>query len=385
MTSLADVCSHIVDCKNRTAPTDTDGEYFAIGTPAMRGNVINFREARRINALTFKEWTARLIPEPGDLLLAREAPVGPVVIVPPGDNIAAGQRTTLLRVDPRIADARYLRHYLVAAPTQARLLSRAHGSTTPHLRVDDIRNFDVDLPSLDEQRAIAEVLGALDDKIAANTALAAAADNVVRVEYETLDAPYVRIDSVATSPRVKADPVHLASQETYVGLEHLGRRNMWLSESGTASQVTSAKSRFESRDVLFGKLRPYFHKVVGAPTDGICSTDILVLRARNAADSSMLLAAVSSDSVISEVVAASEGTRMPRTSWKDLASVNIRWPNDASRSTMGARLDSIRDSAEAAIAENTVLEETRDALLPHLMSGKLRIRDAEAVAAAAGA
>jgi len=160
---------------------------------------------------------------------------------------------------------------------------------------------------------------------------------------------------------------------------------MWLTDGGHAAEVSSTKSRFEPGDILFGKLRPYFHKVVSAPRGGICSTDILVVRARDAQFSSVLLAALASDAVVEKVVAASEGTRMPRTNWKDLASVEIRWPDPTSAGRLAERLDSIRDATLAVLAENSTLAATRDALLPQLMSGKLRVRDAEDAASRAGA
>jgi type I restriction enzyme S subunit len=181
------------------------------------------------------------------------------------------------------------------------------------------------------------------------------------------------------------DPSSVDPDDLYIGLEHVGRRHMWLTDGGRAEDVSSTKSRFESGDILFGKLRPYFHKVVGAPRSGICSTDILVVRPRDEGLASVLLAALASDAVIEEVVAASEGTRMPRTSWKDLAAVEIRWPTADAAPQLAMRLDSIRAAALAAVTENRTLAATRDALLPQLMSGKLRVRDVEAAASTAGA
>lgn len=384
--TLDSVCELIVDCVNRTAPEDAEGTYLLVGTPAMRGNVIDRSSARRVNAATFATWTRRLLPRAGDLLLAREAPVGPVVMIPEGGHIGAGQRTTHLRADRTKVHNRFLYYLLIAPETQERLLNRAMGSTVAHLRVADLKSFELPfLPSLPEQQAIAEVLGALDDKIAANTALVTASDELVRAEYSTLNAGRVRVADVADSPRSGVDPSSVNPQDLYVGLEHVGRRHMWLTDGGHAEEVSSTKSRFQTRDILFGKLRPYFHKVVSAPRDGICSTDILVVRARIPRLSSVLLAALTSDAVIEEVVAASEGTRMPRTSWKDLASVEIQWPDDESADYLAARLDEIRDATLAVLAENRTLAATRDALLPQLMSGKLRVRDAEAMASEAGA
>lgn len=377
-------CSSIADCEHKTAPIDESGEYFAVGTPAMRGHRINYSEARRISRDTFDAWTRRLRPQAGDLLLAREAPVGPVVRLPDAANVAPGQRTVILRPDPDVVDSAFLYYALSSPAAQAGLLVKAEGSTVHHLNVPDIRSFEVWVPPLAEQRAIAEVLGALDDKIAANTSLAARADELVRHEYNAIDARRVKVGEVADSPRKGVDPAGLESASPYVGLEHLGRRNMWLAERGNAEDVTSTKTHFEAGDVLFGKLRPYFHKVVSAPFDGICSTDILVVRAKNSALSTLLLAAASSDAVIEAVVGMSEGTRMPRTSWKDLASVEIAWPHADAEAGVASRLESIRGAAIAHLEENRTLAATRDALLPQLMSGKLRVRDAEAAVSAVG-
>src|SRR5262245_8984164 len=74
----------------------------------------------------------------------------------------------------------------------------------------------------------------------------------------------------------------------YVGLEHIAEGGLSLKSVGTAEQVTSAKSRFQAGDILFGKLRPYFRKVVRARFDGVCSTDIWVVRPKRDIDPSFL-------------------------------------------------------------------------------------------------
>lgn len=283
------------------------------------------------------------------------------------------------------ANSRFVAFQLRGAAARDWLLQHAGGSTLLSLNQGTLARVPVVIPPLAEQQAIAEVLGALDDKIAANITVAAVADDLVRAEYEALGPKCVHVSDVAVSPREGVDPSSADPRALYVGLEHLGRRHMWLTDGGHAAEVSSAKSRFEPDDILFGKLRPYFHKVVSAPRGGICSTDILVVRARDAQFSSVLLAALTSDAVVEKVVAASEGTRMPRTSWKDLSSVEIRWPEPASAGRLAERLDSIRDATDAALAENLTLAATRDALLPQLMSGKLRVRDAEEAASRAGA
>jgi type I restriction enzyme S subunit len=159
---------------------------------------------------------------------------------------------------------------------------------------------------------------------------------------------------------------------------------MWADSAGTAASVSSTKAKFECGDILFGKLRPYFHKVVVAPFDGVCSTDVLVLVPSSEDLAGFSLASAASDFVVERVTAASEGTRMPRTSWKDLAAVEVSWPGTTAARRFSALVLGVQNSVEALRKENITLAATRDALLPQLMSGKLRVKDAEKVLENAG-
>jgi type I restriction enzyme S subunit len=130
----------------------------------------------------------------------------------------------------------------------------------------------------------------------------------------------------------------------YIGLEHIGEGTLSLIEIGAAEDATSTKSQFREGDILFGKLRPYFRKVVRAPFDGICSTDIWVVRPRKGVDPGYLFYLMASDPFVEPVVRASEGTKMPRAKWDYAAALFAR--------------------ASAATRESRTLAALRDALLP---------------------
>jgi type I restriction enzyme S subunit len=290
----------------------------------------------------------------------------------------------LLRPNTSVVDPRFLLYcYLGPAVQKTIEQNTIHGATVNRIPLNRMAAWPIEIPELPEQRAIAEVLGALDDRIAANTRVAATADELVRAEWASLcddSAEDRSIGQIADLVRSQVDPRTLPGQVPYVGLEHIPRRSMWLGELGSAGTVTSAKSRFLRGDVLFGKLRPYFHKVVGAPDAGICSTDVLVLRARTPEMAGFLLAAVASDEVVAAVTASSEGTRMPRASWKDLATVKVAWPGEDAARSFSTSVDAVRRLVEARARETASLAATRDTLLPALMSGALRVKDAERLA-----
>lgn len=382
--SLSDAGVSVLDCEHKTPAAQISGfPYIAI--PDIQDGRVAVEQSRLISEADLAEWTRRTMPRPGDILVTRRGRVGDTAPIPSGTRCAIGQNLVLLRSDGTQVDQAFLR-WAVRSPQWWSEVDRLMnvGAVFSSLNVKDIARIRLDFPPLPKQKAIAEVLGALDDKIAANTTLATTADGLIRAEYASLSSRRVRVFDVADSPRSGVDPSVVAPHDLYVGLEHVGRRHMWLTEGGEAAEVTSTKFRFEAGDVLFGKLRPYFHKVVSAPRGGICSTDILVVRSKEPQLASVLLAALTSDAVIEEVVSASEGTRMPRTSWKDLGAVEIWWPDANEVARFTDRLDAVSEAAMAVTAENRVLAATRDALLPQLMSGKLRVRDAEDLIVQAG-
>src|SRR5690348_4599657 len=95
---LTSLCKFIVDCEHKTAPLAPDG-YPSIRTPNVgRGRLI-LEGVNRVSAETYRAWTKRAVPQEDDLIIAREAPVGNVALIPAGLEVCLGQRTVLVRPD----------------------------------------------------------------------------------------------------------------------------------------------------------------------------------------------------------------------------------------------------------------------------------------------
>lgn len=125
-------------------------------------------------------------------------------------------------------------------------------------------------------------------------------------------------DIVQTSRRqIQSSELH--SAQHYVGLEYIPRKSLSLIDWGNADGLESAKSAFSKGDILFGKLRPYFHKVVIAPFSGVCSTDILACQPIKPAFFGIAAMQLFSTSLIDYADRLSNGAKMPRVNWKDLA------------------------------------------------------------------
>lgn len=221
-----------------------------------------------------------------------------------------------------------------------------------------------------EQDSAASVLGALDDKIAVNARVAAIADDLIRARYEEASAAATGstgIGQLADLVRAGVPAARIGGAENYIALEHMPKRHMWLSAWTDASGVSSAKRRFASGDVLFGKLRPHFHKVGLAFVDGVASTDILVVRAKHDAYRGWLLAALSSDEVVAHASAVGDGTRMPRAKWPDIAGFQVPWPGDDRARRFHEFVAPLAKRVESATSESNALTALRDALLPALI------------------
>jgi type I restriction enzyme S subunit len=142
----------------------------------------------------------------------------------------------------------------------------------------------------------------------------------------------------------------------YIGLEHIGEGTLSLVDHGRAEDVKSVKSRFKKGDILFGKLRPYFRKVIRAPFDGVCSTDIWVVRARQGVDQVFLFYCMSSKDFIEFSTRGSEGTKMPRAKWEFVSKFRISLPPLHGQRAIAHILGSLDDKIELNRRMNETLE-----------------------------
>jgi type I restriction enzyme S subunit len=284
--------------------------------------------------------------------------------------------------------------------------------------VQYLRGFPILLPSLPEQKAIGHVLKTLDDKIDLNRRMNETLEAMARaifkswfVDFDPVKAkaegktpkglspeianlfPDSFIDSplgpipkgwkagclgdIAQNPRRSVQPEDNKRDGVYIGLEHMPQRSIALDSWGEAGQVTSNKFSFRAGEILFGKLRPYFHKVGVAVHNGICSTDILVVCPKSDEWFGFLLGHLSSTEFIDYTTAHSTGTRMPRTNWKDMANYPIVVPMGDGAACFDRIVRPHINKIRTNILESRTLASIRDALLPKLLSGEIRIADAD--------
>ena len=166
-TKLKDICEFIVDCPHSTAKDEGCG-YPLIRTPNVGKGRLILQGVHRVNEQVYKTRIERATPSAGDIILAREAPVGNAAIIMPGQKVCLGQRVVLLRAKKEIVNPMFLVYYLLSNEVQHKLKNNANGAVVAHLNMDEIRNLALTLPSIGIQDKIATILSSIDDKIEVN-------------------------------------------------------------------------------------------------------------------------------------------------------------------------------------------------------------------------
>ena len=159
----------------------------------------------------------------------------------------------------------------------------------------------------------------------------------------------------------------------YIGLEHMPRKDICLSEWGDSSEVNSNKFKYYEDDILFGKIRPYFHKVGFALNNGVASTDAIILRNTDRLWSLLLMTVSSSEFVSHTYQNCKEGAKMPRADWKQMKAYSIFIADCAIQSDFEDQIYTITRKIKALALQINGLSEARDRLLPKLMSGEVEV------------
>lgn len=326
----------------------------------------------------------------GELLISLVGNPGEVAIAPEalaGANIARQAGLIALRAE---FDARYVMYFLRSPSGRAGLFERTQGAVQQVINLAALKKIKISLPELSEQKRIAATLSAYDDLIEINRRRIGLLEEAARQLYkewfvrfrfpghehvEVVDgAPagweLVELANCVEVIKDAVDPKVLEPGTPYIGLEHLPRRSITLSDWETAEKVESGKFRFRNRDIIFGKIRPYFHKVGFALTEGITSSDAIVMRPKDDLSWACALMEVSSDRFValaSQTV--KEGSKMPRANWDVLKKHLLVLPPVGLRQIFNDQIGAITSQTKSLSLAISQLTKARDLLLPKLMNG----------------
>lgn len=296
----------------------------------------------------------------------------------------------------------------------------AGGSAVPILNKGHFCQLPIMLPPIKQRQAIACILGSLDDKIELNRKMNQTLEEMARAIFKSwfVDFDPVRAKAAGQQPNgLKPDiaalfpdsfedselgeipkgwrvgilgdlvdnvvdrisPSVSTESHPYVPIECIEARSVCLANWQPGNNARSSLIKFRKGDILFGAMRPYFHKVCVAPFDGTTRTTAFVLRPA-VPELAFSAFAISRDETIDYATAHSEGSTIPYAKWAgSLQSMRHIIPPQNARQAFHNSVWPFIERMIANIWANTMLTSLRDALLPKLLSGELRVPDAERI------
>jgi type I restriction enzyme S subunit len=378
----------LFDGPHATPTRRPHGPYF-LNIASLKSGRLDLSESDHVSREDFKNWTRRVAPQAGDLLFSYETRLGEAALMPDGVEACLGRRMALLRPRRSVVDPRFLLYFYLSPSFQQTIARHTiHGATVPRIGLATMPRWPVALPSPNEQRAIAEVLGALDDKIAANDRAITTAAWLGRAMFAkaAVGGPRLRIANLASLVTRGVTPRYTDGQGlTVLNQKCVRDHHVDLHKARHMERTGARQNRLVRRDDVLvnstgqgtlGRVARWTRDDVEATVD----THITLVRF----DGSMVdrtCAGMAVLEVEKQVEALAEGSTGQTELRRDLlGAVELRLPPPRTQHDLGHRLRAFDDVTTALREESERLATARDELLPLLMSGKVRVRDAEKIA-----
>lgn len=322
-----------------------------------------------------------------DVLLTTKGTVGRVAVIPSDmETVVYSPQLCYFRVlNQSLIVPRFLAYWFKSDAFVEQAFRRASNTDmAPYINLRDISSLAIDLPDLNVQRAIAEVLGALDDKIAANEKLAALTSEYLSAHFALCaeGKPASVLGSIAdvNVHSVKPDP-STGAMLRYLDISSVGVGTYLFPEESLWSEAPSRARRVvRTGDTVWSTVRPNrrSHALVLDEVPLVGSTGLAVLTP-NSGFVAGVYEATRTNSFLAYLETVAHGSAYPAVkAAKFLAAPVPDLGLDGWRTFEEFALP-MRELECSALMENRKLAKTRDELLPLLMSGRLRVKDADSV------
>ncbi|SEJ49739.1 type I restriction enzyme, S subunit [Arthrobacter sp. yr096] len=378
---LSDLADIVTGATPAAAQTDSWGNEVDFITPSdQKDNQREAQAARRLSSVGARRLTKRIVPARSTNLTCIGSTIGKVSMTQ--SAAVTNQQINSIIARRPVSDPDFI--YYLIKNWSGSLKDHASGSATPIINKSVLSKFEFLVPPVYEQRAIAEVLGALDDKIAANTKLASSAEELISVHFQRA------IESEGTTSRSLFEVIDVDFGEPFKGSDFsdpgTGRPLIRIRDLKTfTSQVWTTENR--SREIL---IQPG-EVVVGMdaefrPTTWLGEPGLLNQRVCRARGKSAGPAFVRETlrAPLRRIESSKSATTVIHLNKKDLDEAKVLVPGSESLVAFETAVEALYSLQVSIALENRLLATTREALLPQLVTGKLKVKDAEKVLEDAG-
>ncbi|MFW6639108.1 restriction endonuclease subunit S [Nocardiopsis algeriensis] len=375
----------------------TKNHYVNHGIPLIRGNnlsrgifvddgfvFITSEKADEIMSANVK---------PGDIIFTHRGTIGQVTMVPRSpkhDRYAIGSSQVKTRLDENLALPEFYYYWFRSPEGQRSILAHTSTVGVPGIAtpLSTIRKLKVPRPPIKEQQNIAAALGALDDKIAVNERILITYEAMIQAQFDHIisteqgeQEPEVLITELVEFNPKMGKPTE--EDAVYVDMAALPTDRSLISTWG--HRKPKSGSRFINGDTLMARITPCLENGKTGYVDfmrdgqvGMGSTEFIVMRSRPGIPREFSYFLARNKKFRSHAIQKMAGTSgRQRVSAADASEFFVRQPTEEEISAFGERASESFSHMKSLTVESRTLAELRDTLLPQLMSGKLRVKDAE--------
>jgi type I restriction enzyme, S subunit len=349
----------------------------------ISANRIDWESAQRITEASNKLVPASTLAA-GDLVTVRVGEPGTTAVVPPeldGCNCAS----VMIVRRHHTFDSHWLCYLMNSKIGLEQVKHVQYGTAQKQFNIGDAVNFLFPVPLLAEQEAIVEALSgadalveSLEQLIAKKRELKQGAMHELLTGKKRLpgfSVPWLvkQFAEVVQPRKERIDPRRSGRQEFCIELEHVQQGTGCLVGHTATSESSSLKSVFRKGDVLFGKLRAYLRKYWLANRDGVCSTEIWALAAKESLlVPQFLFQLVRTDRFI-DVASSAYGTHMPRSDWNVVRNYEVRLPPVPEQSVIALILSDMDDEIATLDADLAKARQIKQGMMQQLLTGRIRL------------
>lgn len=199
--------------------------------------------------------------------------------------------------------------------------------------------------------------------------------NIPKLRFPGFDGEWElkKLGEIITNKSGKFNPVKEKYFTKCIELEHLATGKGQLLGFIDGRSSGSIKNKFNEGDVLFGKLRPYLKKYLLAPFDGVCSSEIWVLKGIKI--SNFFLYQIVQTNKFIDLANQSSGSKMPRADWNVVENGIFSSPTLPEQQKIASFLSSVDEKIQQLSRKKELLEQYKKGVMQQLFSGKLRFKD----------
>jgi len=369
---LKDCLEKVIDNRGKNPQYFDKEKYPVIDNVFIKNNYyINDSNVNRyINQETYDNFLRGYVEKDMPIMTLVGSGIGNVGLIK-NEKVAIVQNTLGFKTKS-ILNSKYLYYWFLTKQQELQNFNR--GSGQPSIKKTDVENMIIDLPSIEEQHKIVNVLEKIDDKIELNNQINDNLQEFARCQFYNKfngEKPNSKFNKLVNFKKKVIKVLNKNKDLGYYPIDTLPMNYLILKDCKLNEEAKSSLIEFSKYDILLGAMRVYFHRVCLASNDGITRNTTFVFEPKFKEYLYYALLLIDKDEFIDYANRTSKGTTMPYAVWEALEEYEIYLPELKEVKTFNDMMHPIFEKMIANEKENQVLMRLRNTLLPKLMNGEI--------------